>query len=322
MFLAGALGALTVACTGSQDDGVDELTMRIRQLELQPNIEVQRAIGNWVRVPDEQLVLLLQFFALANQNEPEWWGKPAYATWLEDRPAFGPIPVERQVGILAEQQYRFLKVRDDKEIVVVFSSAEGAIPRAELNDLFGNIETFLPKIDAFFGGYYADDSLHLHLMSSGRASFVLSSNVFLIPQHRHAFFIAHELVHTYNWYFDDRPTFIQEGAASFIARVLIGEIAEVRAELANVPQAERVHPTRLYALPSASRPKEVANGLLFLTEVATEIGDDERAIAAIADGYARTPSGIASMLDALRDAATSKVAMEAIFRRWIEDYPG
>ena len=321
-FLAGTFGALATACTGSKNNGIDELSWRIRELELQPHIEVQRAIGNWVHVPDEHLVLLLQFFALANQNEPPWWGKPAYATWLEDRPEFAPISVDGQIGILSEQQYRFLKVRNNKEIVVVFPSAEGAIPRAELNDLFGNAETLLPKIDAYFGRYYTDDSLHFHLMSRGRASFVLSSNVFLVPEHRHAFFLAHELVHTYNWYFDDMPLFIQEGSASFVAWVLIREIEQVRVDLASVPLTEKVHSLILNGPPSATRSKVVANGLLFFTDVATEIGDDDRAIAAIYDGYTRTPSGISSMLDALRHAATSREAMEAIFRRWIEGYPG
>jgi len=61
------------------------------------------------------------------------------------------IPLVEQVAIVDRQQYRFVRLRPDKEIVVVSTGWYGAPEKLVVEQLTSRVENLLPRMDTLFG---------------------------------------------------------------------------------------------------------------------------------------------------------------------------
>jgi hypothetical protein len=310
MFVGSVLLCVSVACIPGQSETQKE----IDRLERYLWSDVEEALNEDPPTPASRHLLLVRFLADAARNRGLEATQPLQIVPNGEQLESWIMSDESVRWVVLNNQYRFLKLRPNKEILVVFSSREMPLLPVSVDYVFDDVASLLPRIDQLLQSSFDQDWLHIQLFVRGHVNSAIGKNIFLSSGSENDLgVLSHELAHTFNRKAAELPVFLNEGIADLLRFFLTGSFGYRTEEPA------RIDVGYYSSTPDEKHIKESANGFLFFRELAEAVGY-EGLLAAIADAYPESASAD-QFLSAILASSPDKMRVMTIFERWLNSYP-
>jgi hypothetical protein len=272
---------------------------------------------------DRQFEALVDFFVAAATNKNLTPAQPL--VWSNRGKA--QLTAERQVRSLKDRTIRFVEIRPNAEVAVVFTSA-GRGTSEDIEACFYAIADMFPRIDSLLGHTFSSTWLHVQLVNEAATHSSASGlNISFRPiDHALAHVVAHELTHVYHLYPNDAygvaPLFVVEGLANLMEVVLVGSATTVlgsnTTRLPN-PNGRKLSLTLKRVEGFLSAAQEAANGLHLLQAILEGLGSS-KFWAAVQESLKTQATDELALLRAFMRATDNPEALETLFVSSIDGY--
>lgn len=315
-----SLPAIAIACRTSAhspaatETPTSELDARLARLDP----ALQDALRDYPDTP-AHLSLLIDFLLTAAAQDPAHPRRELPLIISPTRTRSTPdlaFDLALQTRIIEQRTYRYLTLRPDHEIIVVYTAPRDFLSAVDVENVRAIVDTALPQVDRLHGGAYNPSWVHVRLFAAGSTNYTNGNNILLTEtaQNRPAI-VTHETCHLYNSQFAGRlPAFAIEGIPEAIAKSLTND-SVYEGYITNAP----VRLSYITLGDSAAARAEAANGYdLFRTLVAkTSL---ETVMQGVNQTYAlAAPTGL-TLLRNIKTASKDPAAIEAVYRARIADY--